>query len=662
MKGSEEVPTDQDKISGDNEKNTPDNKNEQNGNENKKEKKKFKIKNKIKKHFAKLITPLFKVNLEMKLLHKKEKSNKSEMPPLLPGINVADEDIIDKYDEQIEEETLLDETKQLNVMEKEMNTGGSIDNEIRNEMESLHGESERRVFRVIKDSISNKKGNELMNAVQAIVEQEHEDRRPSRQWNTKWKECVASSVVERVNKLPKFSRDAPGSCLSQVLTTLGKALKKDLTHVIKNIKPYYPEEFDVCNIYAQQYHQLLQNEISLVTEYELYITDIHSLLSWIKTTYPNILRDPALIGHINTAELGELLPPEKIHGLERMYMLYQEGLLEQWMTNALEVEEKHWMEGRQPVKIGSICNSELSVDILEIYDSGIKSAKEISDDFVDKVTPILANEFLKFLKRYKTSFTNYHKKNKSKSHFREIIFANMNCCHNFRVFIEGASAAEDIKQNIYSILSEIENQGFRIILQDLFQEIQSHFRRISECKGLNSKEIMLNIITTANTYISSITALDAACHEVMVDKIHMHLVKEYLTQIQHISPCNIEQQKALATQMHNTVDFVTQFCSDHLNDAQVSEATWVNNVIRNIADIIQLQDLEAITLEVGVLVHEYPDIRRRHVKAFLHIKKNLTISKTMSVLKVFKIIKHGDHPHRQLFTFIPCRSFCCLLF
>ncbi|KAM3918564.1 tumor necrosis factor alpha-induced protein 2-like [Leptodactylus fuscus] len=326
------------------------------------------------------------------------------------------------------------------------------------------------------------------------------------------------------------------------------------------------------------------------------------------------------------------------------------------MTNALAEAEKCWHKG-------SVNSSELSADILQIYTSGIKSAVEISEDFINKITPVLVNEFLEFLKRYKRSIENYYKKNKAIPQFKEIIIANMNYCSHFRDFIEHANAGEDAKQKIYSILNEIENQGFGILLQDLFEGIKSHFRGISRTKGLNNQEIMSHIITTANTYISSVTTLTDRCRQVMAGKIHTNLVKEYLTEMKEIRQCNTQQQRDLAAQMENIADLFNQFCTDHLNDAQMSEAKWRNDAIRKIADIIQLQDLDAIKLVVGVLAHEYPDIRKRHVKAILYIKNNLKTAERMSVVKIMEnITKTTDHPQRQLFASIPCMPCCCLLF
>ncbi|XP_040267581.1 tumor necrosis factor alpha-induced protein 2-like isoform X2 [Bufo bufo] len=661
------MPEDKDELNGKNRKNDPDNKNEQNGKENKKEKKKWKKKLNLKcgklinksKHLVK--------DLRIKIFHNKEKSPDNATPPLLPDIDSTD--LTGYYfpdiEENDEDETFQEELEEWIHMAQRVYSGWSTDNKSREVVEALYMPLKQRAFGVIKDSISSEGGNQLKEAIQVIEdieEREHKDPRPQGSWKTELEACVASSVIEQVDSLPKFSREVENPCLGEVLATLGKTMKSGLTHVIKNLKPHFPEDFDVGNTYALQYHQKLRSVLSLITEYELYINEIHALLSFTQSSYPSILRDPVLINHINVAQLEELLPSEKVCHLEKMYILDQKEQLEQLMTKTLRREEDQWKEGQPPDMLESVFPSALSEDILQMYDGNIKAAEAISENFENKLTPILANVFLGFLQRYKSSIYKHCNKNKSKAHFMDIIIANLNCCDHFRVFIERTSVGEDMKKKIYTILSEIEDQGFSVLLNNFFQEIQPCFRRIRRTKGLKSEKIMSEIITTSREYVSSVTTLSTSCRQVMAAKVHMHLVIEYLTDMKDIRHCDIDEQKALAAQMHRTADLLHHFCTDHLSDAQMSKATWENGAIRKTAEIVQLQDLAAIKLDVGVLTSEYPDIRKRHVKSFLQIKNTLNMCERMSVVKIMEGIKREDPLSRCLFTFIPCMPCCCLIF
>uniref|UniRef100_A0A672UHE1 Uncharacterized protein n=1 Tax=Strigops habroptila TaxID=2489341 RepID=A0A672UHE1_STRHB len=65
---------------------------------------------------------------------------------------------------------------------------------------------------------------------------------------------------------------------------------------------------------------------------------------------------------------------------------------------------------------------------------------------------------------------------------------------------------------------------------------------------------------------------------------------------------------------------------------QGSQATWLNSALPKLAEIIRLQDLGAVKIEVATLATMYPDIRKRHLEAFLYIKANLSRSELKSIL------------------------------
>ncbi|KAM4013197.1 tumor necrosis factor alpha-induced protein 2-like isoform 1-T2 [Anomaloglossus baeobatrachus] len=429
---------------------------------------------------------------------------------------------------------------------------------------------------------------------------------------------------------PAICNEVQGSSLAQTLVTLVQAMRKE------------PR-------FAKLYQQQLQYVIRLAIKGDLEINDLHCLLSWTKTLYPNFLKE-----YINQAQLGELLSTDEACRLKDKYIQKQKEELNITWHKALESEEKCWEENPDNL-------SEISHNILQMFNGVFKAAKIISDDFLNIIMPMVESEFLQFLNRYKSSIQTYSKKNRTKSHFREIIMNNMNYCSHFRDFVERDFASADKKQKMNLVLQEIEEKGFNILLQDLFKHIDCNLGMLSRVKGLNSQEIMQENISRATVLLSSLPTLSDKCRQVIAAKIHMHLVTKYLTEIKDIRKCNTAEQKALASQMDNTEQLLSQFSTDHVNDDQQSDATWANKVIGKIANIIRFESLETIKQEVGVLAEEYPDIRRRHVKSFLCIKINLTNFERMSAVTMFDAIKQEDPPGRRLFIFIPCRPCHCLI-
>ncbi|XP_069590921.1 tumor necrosis factor alpha-induced protein 2-like [Ranitomeya imitator] len=433
-------------------------------------------------------------------------------------------------------------------------------------------------------------------------------------------------ATKQIKIMTIFPKDAQDSVLAQTLVTLANAMQMDHKS-------------------SKLYQQQLQFVIRLAAKSGvLEINNIHCLLSWAKTIYPNFIRK-----HLYEAQLGELLSTDEIRQLEDQYTQKQKDDLKKWWNKALEELEKSWKQNPSSLY-------EISHIILKMFMGVINSAKEIPDDFVSRVMPMVESEFLQFLNRYKSSFNNYQKKNRTKSNFTEIIMANTDYCSHFRDFAKNLRANEEEKQKINLILQEIEKKGDNILLQNVFKDEECNLRRLSKTKGLNSLEIMRKIISKAKNHLSSLSTLSDECRQVVAAKIHMHLVTKYLTEIKEIRNCDIDEQKSLATQMCETAKLLRQFSIDHLNVAQQSEAAWANDVIHKVANIIASdpKDLETIKLEVGALGDTCPDIRRRHVKSFLCIKKDLSNSQRISAVNMLNTTNLEDPQDRQLFTNIPC--------
>ncbi|KAM4690540.1 tumor necrosis factor alpha-induced protein 2 [Rhinophrynus dorsalis] len=533
------------------------------------------------------------------------------------------------------------------------------------ELCSLYGELEAGVFQVIKDSIKRESVDLLEEAVQAIVEQEIEDSRylsdsstvkvdtaRPRQWKQKWIDNVKQSVDKRMTQLPEVSKKDSISIMSQTFAILGKTFKKDLIHVVMHLKQHYPAEFDVCNTYAQQYHQHMLSQINSVTEFELGGKDTHFLLCWVHNIYPNtILKDPSLAGHIDETRLESLLPQDKIREFEHNYVPYEVETVKRWISKSLDLEVDRWKEGKEPEKLGNYYHTELPIDVIQSYNGGLQRAAEISQRLTRRISPLLEYELVEFLRRYKSLFEEYKEKNKTQQHFMPIVIANINCCRSIREFVERSDAQSPFlsKEKMNHVLLEFEELAYDVLLQNLFQELKSLFRKLSQGNGLCSYQVMSEIIKKTEKYISPLTTLNPPCYQDMIDRIHLYLVKEYITRLmkKKVSYKNLNQLQTLANQIHENAKMINEFCS-----SRESRTAWMNPVISKLAEIIRLQDLNAIQLEVGALVGEYADIGKKHIEAILYIKGNLSRQEVKSILSIINISERKDSPNPPLFSLI----------
>ncbi|XP_077123160.1 uncharacterized protein LOC143777072 isoform X2 [Ranitomeya variabilis] len=347
------------------------------------------------------------------------------------------------------------------------------------------------------------------------------------------KACDTFPATKQIKIMTICPKDAQDPVLAQTLVTLANAMQMD------------PKS-------SKQYQQQLQFVIRLAAKSGvLEMNNIHCLLSWAKTIYPNFIRKhlyEAQLGEllstddirqlVNEAQLGELLSTDEIRQLEDQYTQKQKEDLKKWWNNALEEMEKSWKQTPSSLY-------EISHIILKMFMGVINSAKEIPDDFVSRVMPMVESEFLQFLNRYKSSFNNYQKKNRTKSNFTEIIMTNIDYCSHFRDFVKRIGANEEEKQKMNLILQEIEKKRDNILLQNLFKDEELNVDQRSEAAWANDvidkvADIIASDPKDLETIKQDVFALGNTCPDIRRRHVKSFLcIKKDLSNSQRISAVNI---------------------------------------------------------------------------------------------------------------------------
>ncbi|XP_069063393.1 tumor necrosis factor alpha-induced protein 2-like isoform X2 [Pleurodeles waltl] len=505
---------------------------------------------------------------------------------------------------------------------------------------------------------------ELKEAVNALVEQVNEEKKSdsetsalipqSREWMAKWEEVVKQSVKERMCQLPQTTSDQAASSVSDELEHMGKTMKSDLCVVVKKIKPLYPENFDVCNTYAHFYIQHFSLQLNTITDYGLDENDTCHLLVWVQCIYPKeIMNHADLVHNITWEKMGPLLPLEKISDLENQYALNVVSLVEDLMKKSFDYEVKFWNEEKLPTILNTVFHSELPFDIIQMLNGQMEGAKNVSFQFANQLLPLLVEQLATFLKRYKTTFEEFVKANKKHTYFLPLVIANINSCDNYRQYIrslENHNFKDEDKTNLYDTFREIERIGFDALLEDLFLELKPNFRKLSQKNGLCSHGTMVHIVKISETYMLKFRTLKDCYYQEIMENIHVYLVKEYIRRImkKKVSQKSSEQQKTIANQILESASLIKECCITY-----GSKAEWLNDAIPKIAEIIKLQDIDAIRTEVASLAYQYPDISKHQVGAILYIKGNLKNSELKYIMNILEDFREGqekDSP--KLFSLI----------
>ncbi|XP_056350195.1 tumor necrosis factor alpha-induced protein 2 [Oenanthe melanoleuca] len=546
------------------------------------------------------------------------------------------------------EQKLCDAIQHLFVLEKNLSSKSEEGlNTSQKDIESVYEVLKHKVFSTLKDSVLLAKTNPdlLQQAVEALKEQEKEDQnymsenppdqnmqfRP-RRWKELWMATVKESVEARMKDTSRTPRTENLSAVGQNLLHMGKTMKEDLTVVAKYINKLYPPEFNVFSIYAELYHNYFATQAKKDAESHLEDKDIYLLLSWVHNFYPKDMRkDHTLAMELDKVKLGSLLPSSLSKELENKYLDSEEVTVKNSLSRCLDKEIQRWKEDKEPEKLNGHFQSELlGIFVIQSIYSSQKRAEDISKAVGEELSRRLLKELPAFLRSYRDAFEDFKEKSKKHTHYKPILIANINNCWNFREYTEKYMAEkDDSKADILSTLSDIENSGFDVLLQQLFAKLKPMYKKFTENKWDSSSEIMNEIMKTTSKHISDFQTLKDPFYHAIVEKIHARLVKEYIVRLlkRKVSLKTPAQQQALAQHISKNAADLEAFCTSN-----GSQATWLNSALPKMAEIIRLQDLGAIKIEVATLAKTYPDIRKKHLEAFLHIKGNLSRHEVKSIL------------------------------
>lgn len=504
---------------------------------------------------------------------------------------------------------------------------------------------------------------EITEAVKAVAEQVYEDDkyyttkaelkpRP-RKWKQKWVRVVKQSVDRRMKGQAETPSGQNSSTFAKQLEHMGKTMTSDLILVVNHLKPLYPDIFEVCDVYAKNYHDYFSAQLNAATDLELGESDALLLLVWLQSIYPNDIENhPDLVHSVNWEKLGPLLPYEKVSELEHRYISNVEEIVEARMNTSLDIEVQFWNEEKEPAILNEVSHSELPIDTIQALNVEIEGAEKVSLQLVNRLLPLLIEKLAAFLKRYKWKFEEFVEENRNHAYFLPIVIANVNSSGDYRDYIrslEHRPLEDEVKWNVWDILSEIERIGFEALLQDLYLELEPYLKKLSEKNGLCSNGNVLQIVKISDEHIPKFRTLKSGYYQEIVETIHLYLVKEYITRImkKKVSFKGPEQQKILAKQMFENAAQIKECCMTH-----GSQARYLNDAIPKLAEIVNLQDIDAIKLVVASLAHQYPDISKNQVGAVLYIKGNLKSSDLKSILNILYIGEIQDDDTPKLFSYI----------
>lgn len=542
------------------------------------------------------------------------------------------------------------------------------------DVELLYEALQKELWDVVRESLrSTTAGPNLGLVVQVLQQEEQVDRdwalsegavqggpRP-RELKKRWKEAVTEAADAN---LPQHA-DIQAGELAAYLDKLRSHMVEDLGAARRNVVSVYPMEYDAFQVYVQSYHQAVTRRLQAITNTELQITDTYSLLDWIYNIYNrDVLGTVSITSPINRSQLDPLLPTETVDKLELDCLNSVRGKVTNELSQVLDEEEKRWMETLHIEEY----QISLARTVIQRLQDDLERSAAVNRNLGSRVAQCSLNGLADFLYSFQRKVEMFHEglvnqSGENEDGYIAKTIALANCCPPFRGFVERCvqcdpAVSEDSSHRANTALDRVVNLSVRVLNDRLFEHIRPFFDKLVKRKWLSNTEAFESIMSYIKEHFKKFRRMDSPPYQVLVAEVHRRVMTEYIRAIMRgrIICTSLKMRKRMAGRLREEGKLLKTLFKD-----LESSASWLDSAISHISEIILLEDTPSIQIEVGVLVREFPDVRKKHVSAILNIRGMTRQMERQEILNIVKDIENSDSlsrlsRDRALFADVPVTS------
>ncbi|XP_028817864.1 tumor necrosis factor alpha-induced protein 2 isoform X2 [Denticeps clupeoides] len=589
---------------------------------------------------------------------------------------LADTHILELEQECSEAAAALTSSPAVGTATEDLSSPGSKDGGRRKakDVELLYEALQKELWDVVRESLrSPTSGPNLGLVVQVLQQEEQADRdwakgdtvapggpRP-RQLKRRWKEAVAEAAN---GSLPQNAEVQQGD-LSAYLDRIRVRVVEDLGAARRNVVAIYPEDYDAFQVYVQSYHQAVARRLQNITEGQLPITDIYSLLDWLYNIYNrDVLGTVSMTSHVNRSQLGPLLPSETVEKLELDCLNSVRAKVTNELSQVLDEEEKRWKE---TLNIEEYQVS-LARTVIQRLQEDLDRSATVNRDLGGRVAQCSLNGLADFLYSFQRKVEMFHESlisefGENEDGYVSKTIAIVNCSPPFRGFIQRCEqcdsiASQDSAHRASASLDRIVNLGVKVLCDRLFEHIRPFFDKLVKRKWMNNAGAYEQIESHIKEHFKKFRRMDNPPYQLLVGEVHRRVMMEYLRAIMRgrIICTSQKMRKKMAGRLRDEGKQIKMLFKD-----LESSSSWLDSAIPHLSEIILLEDTPSIQMEVGVLVREFPDVRKKHVSALLNIRGMTRQTERQEILNIVKDIENSESlgrlsRDRAVFSEVPVTS------
>ncbi|XP_077398291.1 exocyst complex component 3-like protein 2 isoform X2 [Festucalex cinctus] len=522
------------------------------------------------------------------------------------------------------------------------------------DVELLYEELQKELWAVVRESLRSPSAGPNLGLVVEVLQQEElvdvdwsapGGPRP-RQLKRRWREAVEDAADA---SLPQRADFTAGE-LAGYLDRIRARVVDDLDAAKRNVVKIYPEEYRAWPVYMQSYHQAVARRLQAITKQQLQITDIYSLLDWLHNIYNrDVVAKVCVSDPLRDSHLGPVLPSDVVDRLEQDCLNSVRAKVTTELSQVLDQEERRWTETLNVEEY----HIPLAKTIIQRLQVDLERSASINASLGSRVAQCSLNGLADFLYSFQRKVEMFHEGMQSgmlgehEDGYVSKSVALVNCCPPFRGFVQRCvpcqissrtAASDDSLRRADRALDRIVQQGVRVLSERLFLHIRPLFERLVKRKWLSNTETYEQIEAAIKEHFKKYRRMEAPPYQLLVADIHRRVLMEYLRSVMRgrIICTSLKMRKRMAGRLRDEGRQIKVLFKD-----LESPSSWLDGLLSHISEVIQLEDVPSIQMEVGVLVREFPDVRKKHVSAILNIRGMTRQRERQEILNVVKDIESG---------------------
>ncbi|EHB01378.1 hypothetical protein GW7_18862 [Heterocephalus glaber] len=317
------------------------------------------------------------------------------------------------------------------------------------------------------------------------------------------------------------------------------------------------------------------------------------------TAYARRAMDVCLLYDGLAAELGAIVRET----------LSPEGVPAATLTElALVLEQSRWAAAEAPEVLQGRYRAPLSTDIHMLVAEHVKAASAISAELEATTLRICGRALRLFVPRFEKALL------ESGAASEQHLGAYINACEELRTSLldRFPGTLEELEKPLVAAIHNFQKH----LLQGLQSDVQPLFRVVC-IKSWLTQDMLCPLMDKVKAFARHLTHVAPPVAQEVLQEAHRFVVREYLAQVLRPHKRFRGEERVRGSQKMSED---AQAISETFQDLG-SEATWLNQAIPCVAEILGETYKDDIRRHLETLIQGFPDIRRDHVLAILALRR-----------------------------------------